>query len=139
VTNGIIQLAGKLNLAAYDVLRDGKNYSVITEIGYMELGGTVRVALMPGEVCQDLVIGGASLTAQGSFNHTDFGLKSISELFGEDTIVFGLANDAIGYIIPDSDYCTCGFFDHYQELISLGEHTASTILRAFADLADTIE
>ncbi len=101
----------------------------------MELGGTVRVALMPGEVCQDLVVGGSSLTAQGSFRHKDFGEKTIRDLFGTDTIVFGLANDAIGYIIPDNDFCMCGVCDHYHELIGLGEHTASAILRAFADLA----
>ena len=138
VTNRIIRLAGKLNLAAYDVLREGRDYFITTEIGYMELGGAVRVALMPGEVCQDLVVGGGSLTADGSFRKRDFGEKTICELFGTDTIVFGLANDAIGYIVPDNDYCTCGVFDHYHELIALGEHTASTILRAFADLADTL-
>ena len=138
VTNRIIRLAGKLNLASYDVLRDGRDYYITTEIGYMELGGTVRVALMPGEVCQDLVVGGASLTAAGSFRNRDFGEKTICELFGADTIVFGLANDAIGYVVPDNDYCTCGVFDHYHELIALGEHTASVILRAFADLAANV-
>ena len=135
VTNGIIKLAGKLNLAAYDVLREGRNYFITTEIGFMELGGKVRVALMPGEICQDLVVGGASLTAEGSFCGEDFGNRTICDLFGSDTIVFGLANDAIGYVVPDNDYCMCGVFDHYHELISLGEYTASTILRAFADLA----
>lgn len=135
VTNPLIRLAGKLNLAAYDVLRDGRNYYIRTEIGFMELGDTVRVALMPGEVCQDLVVGGGSLTAEGSFRSRDFGEKTICDLFGADTIVFGLANDAIGYVVPDNDYCMCGVFGHYHELISLGEKTASSILRAFADLA----
>ena len=67
VTNPLIRAAGKLNLAAYDVLREGRKYYITTEIGCMELGDEVRVALMPGEVCQDLVVGGASLTAAGSF------------------------------------------------------------------------
>ena len=50
--------------------------------------------------------------------------------------MFGLANDAIGYVIPDNDYCMSVAFDHYHELISLGETTASTLMRAFALLAD---
>lgn len=135
VTNGIIELAGKLNLASYDVLREGRQYFIVTEIGYMELGNMVRVALMPGEVCQDLVVGGGSLTAELSFTNRDFGERSIRELFGENTIAFGLANDAIGYVVPDNDFCLCGLFGHYDELVSLGKHTASTILRAYADLA----
>lgn len=135
VRNPFIRIAGKLNLAAYDVLKEGRKYFIRTEIGYMELG-SVRVALMPGEVCQDLVVGGTSVTADGSFTGKAFSEKTIAELFGEGTIVFGLANDAIGYVIPDNDYCMSVAFDHYHELISLGETTASTLMRAFALLAD---
>ena len=135
VTNGIIELAGKLNLASYDVLCEDGKYFINTEIGFMELGGAVRVVLLPGEVCQDLVVGGGSLMAEVSFSKRDFSEKSIYDLFGENTIAFGLANDAIGYVVPDNDFCLCGVFGHYDELVSLGKHTASTILRAFADLA----
>ena len=137
VTNPLIRIAGKLNLAAYDVLKKGRDYYIRTEIGYMELGGgKVRVALMPGEVCQDLVVGGTSLTADGAYKGKDFGYKTITDLFGEGTIVFGLANDAIGYVIPDNDFCMCGIFDHYHELICLGDVTASSVMQSFADLAE---
>ena len=90
---------------------------------------------MPGEIVQDLVAGGGSLTAEGSYSGKDFGYKTIRELFGEDAIAFGLANDAIGYVVPDNDYSMAILDDHYQELISLGDETASTIMKGFAEIA----
>ena len=94
---------------------------------------------MPGEIVQDLVYGGGSLTAAGSFKGKDFGYKTIRELFGDKTIVFGLCNDAIGYVVPDNDYSLGIVDDHYQELISLGDVTASAIMSKFAELAETVK
>ncbi len=136
VTNPLIKAAGKLNLAAYDVLTTHGRYFLVTEIGYMQLGEDIKIVLMPGEVCQDLVVGGTSLTAAGSYSGTAFTGKTIEQIFGEGTIAFGLANDAIGYIVPDNDYCMCGVFNHYQEIISTGEHTASILMSAYEVLAD---
>lgn len=135
ITNPLIQLAGKLNLANYNVYREGRDFVIFVEIGYMEIGGH-KIALMPGEVVQDLVEGGGSLTADGSYSGKDFGYKSIDELFGEETVAFGLVNDAIGYVVPDNDYCMSIINDHYQELISLGGTTASSVMQGFADIAE---
>lgn len=137
VTNPLIKLVAKLQLANYAVIKDGCNYYIDTEIGYMEMG-KLKVALMPGEIVQDLVAGGGSLTAEGSYTGKDFGYKTIRELFGEDTICFGLMNDAIGYVVPDNDYSLAIVDDHYQELISLGKVTASSIMKAFAELAKSL-
>ena len=138
VTNPLMQLVGKLDLVDYQVYKDGINkYYMYSEIGLAQFGD-VMVAMMPGEVVQDLVYGGGSLTAEGSFKGKDFGYKTVRELFGEDTIVFGLCNDAIGYVVPDNDYSLGIVDDHYQELISLGEVTASSIIKAYAELADEI-
>ncbi|MGN0447295.1 MAG: hypothetical protein ACI4GC_01965 [Acutalibacteraceae bacterium] len=139
VTNPIILAAGKLSLVNHliKVTNDGKNV-ITTEIGYIEMGNRVKIAMLPGEFCTDLAYGGDSLTADGSFSGDEFTGKTLSEIFGDDIIVFGLANDAIGYIVPDNDYCLCIAFDHYQESISLGENTASTIMKAFEELQNEI-
>lgn len=138
VTNPLMVLVGKLDLVSYEMYKEGiNNYYLFTEIGYAEFGD-VKVAMMPGEIVQDLVYGGGSLTASGSFKGKDFGYKTIRELFGEDTIVFGLCNDAIGYVVPDNDYSLGIIDDHYQELISLGDETASAIMSSFAELAETV-
>ncbi len=138
VTNPLIQLVGKLNLVNYTVCKEGLSYYIFAEIGYMEIGG-VKVAFMPGEIVQDLICGGDSLTADGSFSGKDFGHYSIYDLFGEDTICFGLMNDAIGYVVPDNDYSMSLLGDHYQEMISLGKYAGSTILEGFAEIAKEVK
>ncbi len=152
VTNAFIQIAGKLNLASYDVLKKGLKYYIRTEIGYMEFGD-VKMVLMPGEICQDLVYGGASLKAETSVANRDFDGKTIFEIFGEDTIALGLMNDAIGYVLPDNDYIFSLFLpefsaeefedffngnSHYQEMISLGRYAGSTLMAAYEELANEI-
>ncbi len=138
VTNPLIQLVGKLNLVNYTVCKEGFSYYIFAEIGYMEIGG-VKVALMPGEIVQDLVCGGGSLTADGSFSGKDFGYDTIYDLFGNDTICFGLMNDAIGYVVPDNDYSMSLLGDHYQEMISLGKYAGSSILKGFAEIAKEVK
>lgn len=138
ITNNLIKMAGKLNLANYSVIKCGLGkYKINVEIGYIEFGDQLKVCMVPGEFCADLRAGGNSLTAEGSFSGTDFNAPTLYDLFG-DVTVFGLANDAIGYIVPDNDYSMGIINDHYQELISLGKNTASSIMNGFAALSKTI-
>ena len=138
VTNPLIQLVGKLNLVNYTVCKDGFSYYIFAEIGYMEMGD-VKVAFLPGEIVQDLVCGGDSLTGEVAFSGKDFEYETIYELFGDDTICFGLMNDAIGYVVPDNDYSMSLLGDHYQEMISLGKYAGSSMLKGFAEIADEIK
>ena len=141
VTNPFIQLAGKLNLANYNVIVTGKNtYEICVELGYVEFGNQVKAVMMPGEVCQDLIVGGTSLTADDSFSGKAFKYPCVTEIFGDDSIIcFGLMNDAIGYVIPDNDYTMAGAFDHYHELISLGIKAASSMMQVFEEMAAEVK
>ena len=136
VTNPIIRAACKIKLVNYLVKKEsfGKYYAT-TEIGYMEIGKDIKVAMVPGEFCTDLAYGGASLTVEGSVTETAFEGKTLADIFGEDVIVFGLANDAIGYIVPDNDYAMALNHNHYAETLSLGKKTASTLMAAFEEIA----
>lgn len=135
LTNPVMKLAGKLGIFSYQIKKVDKKYFMTTEIGYIEIGKDLKIAMVPGELCADLVYGGSSLTAEESVDGKDFKGKTLSEIFGEDIVVFGLANDACGYIVPDNDYCLALAFGHYQELISLGETAASTLMAAYEKLA----
>ena len=66
--------------------------------------------------------------------------------------MFGLANDAIGYVIDDKDYCMFYLgngklskkilgknYTHYQEIFSLGNKTASTIMEQLKKLYDDLK
>ena len=138
MTNPLIQLAGKLNLANYTVIKCGLfKYKVNVEIGYLEFGNQLKVCMVPGELCADLIAGGSSTKAEGSFSGKDFNAPVLKDIFG-DVTVFGLANDAIGYIVPDNDYSLGLVFDHYQEILSLSQQTASSIMNGFAAMAETL-
>lgn len=139
-TNPVIKAAGKLGVVNYIVkTTKGGDYSVTTEIGYMEIGKSLKVAFAPGELCADLLLGGSSLTGESSISGEAFKGKTIRQIFGDDVVVFGLANDAVGYIIPDNDYCMCLAFGHYHETLSLGENTATTLMSAYEDLAKEVK
>lgn len=137
VTNNIIQFAGKLRLVNHIMIKTENGLSIATEIGFAQLGSH-KIVMMPGEISQDLVAGGASLTKEGSIEKKDFTGKTVYDLFGKDTLVFGLANDAIGYVVPDNDYCMGLVFNHYQETLSLGKNTASFLMKNYAQLADEV-
>lgn len=46
-----------------------------------------------------------------------------------------MANDAVGYIIPDNDFGPFYQKDHYEELLSFGKHEASALVSVFQALA----
>ncbi len=145
VTNPVIATVGKLNLVNYDILRaeDG-SYFAYTEIGYLELGKSLKAVLMPGEFSPELSKGGGAMSADASFSGRAFPYPSMEERVGSKLMVFGLANDEIGYILPDNDYCMVffnkpPFGDHYQESISFGRYTGSTIVKAFNEMYAELE
>ncbi len=139
VSNSLIAAIGKLNMANYVVLanEDG-TYSTVTEIGYMELGNQFKTVFLPGEICQDLIVGGDSLKAQYSVTAQNFAGSTAAGLFGSDVKCFGLMNDAIGYVVPDNDYTMGDPVNHYHELISLGQGVASALMNGLKELAADI-
>ncbi len=133
VTNNFIKLAGRANLVTYNILRTEKgDYEVVTETGYVEIGQVMKAVMVPGEIVTDIIYGGGSLTAEGSFSCEDFQYKSVCDIFGDKELTaFGLCNDALGYIVPDNDYTLIS----YHELISLGSKAASSIVGALSEIA----
>ena len=143
ISNDLIQAAGKLNLANYDVIthtdaNGAKTYTIFSEVGYIEFGSAFKAVLLPGEVCQDLIVGGDSLYAETSQSGTEFPYPVVYQIFGEGTKCFGLMNDAVGYIVPDNDFTMGDPVNHYHELISLGQYVGSSCMIALAELNATI-
>ena len=147
IDNSFLQLACRLQIINNTVLHtSGKLADIegVTEIGMCELGDTLAIALMPGELSPELLFGG-TLPASEAWTGTDWAYPPMNTQVGARTLLcFGLTNDQIGYIVPDNDYANtyAQLFafayapdnDHYQEMISLGKHTASALMAAFAEL-----
>ncbi len=154
VENPLEKLIGKLGFACFDMQRPKKGeYELVTETGYYEFGdkNALKIVLVPGEITPGLVSGTGDMLADNSITRQGSDFKSLVEAVGGDTAVFGLANDALGYIIPDNDYCMffAGYgklaeklffkgYAHYQEMFSIGRHTASEFSRAVENLAEEV-
>ena len=139
VSNCILLFAGKVGLFPNEIVRTGLNkFSVISEIGYMEIGADIAVPIIPGEAAGEMLYGGYC-TAENSWTGKDFDATTISELVGDKEIVaLGVCNDMLGYIIPDNDYMPLLYPNNKSlEVVALGNRTCSAVLSEFEELINS--
>ncbi len=131
----LAERAGLCNATAY--IENGK-VLLTSEIGYMEIGKDIKILQVPGEVMPEIVYGGF-YSAEEACNGTEYGYEPLNTYFdeGDDILVFGLCNDAVGYIVPDNDYSSSGDEGHYEETVSTGSTSASALSQAFGKLLST--
>lgn len=135
VDNGVLLFAAKAGVFENIVRKIDGKWNVISEIGYMEVGEDMAFAIIPGELAPELAYGGC-LSAEYSWSGKDWEYPSLQDITGErDLYVLGLANDQIGYIVPDNDYMSMLHEDSKSiEFVSLGKNTASRIVEEFGQL-----
>ena len=148
VENPVLTIACDIGILTADKFArvDAPNYWCLkSEVTYFEIGGK-KLLLLPGELFPELVFGGAlsaeeSATGKGA----EINPKLLCDIVDDENIlVFGLANDELGYILPPNDfilhekspYINNGTDRHnrrhYEETNSMGPKTAQVI-------ADTVE
>ena len=114
-------------------------YKIKTEASILEIGD-ILIYVIPGEIFPELVYGG----------YLKQDIQTLKELAGEHgyekVLVFGLANDEIGYIIPKSDFVinekapyilplqNVEGENHYEETNSASKNAAETIYNVFKEL-----
>ena len=141
VDNALMTLLGKLKLVSNNILRvtsssakkpkkDEWDYYFATEVGYAEFGTDLKLALIPGEIAPEIVVGGA-YSAEESYNGTAWTIPPLKDAVTGRLSVIGLCNDAIAYIIPDNDFGSVFAPLHYEESVSAGGRTGSNIAHAF--------
>ncbi len=150
VDNPIFYTIAKHRIGSYTILPgEGDKYTSYTEVGLLELGGKRKIALVPGELEPAVLSGSQAVRSEESFSKTAFSatpLKQSAE--DEELMVFGLTNDAIGYIIPDNDFSMMFlgtgklmkelFGNHYLEIFSFGKFTAASIADTFKNICQSI-
>ncbi len=137
VNNFVFLLAASADLCNVQAFKeDGKIY-LTSEIGYVEIGKNIKIIEAPGEALPELIYGGF-YSAEEAFNGTEYPYEGIATCFGEDdeVLVFGLCNDAVGYIVPDNDYSSSGAEGHYEETVSTGSNSGTAFSKAFFELLD---
>ncbi len=139
IDNPVLLLAGKASLFENIIREIDGEYMVLTEVGYMELGNDLAYAIIPGELAPELAYGGC-LTGDYAWSGEDWQYPSMQELVadsGRTLGIIGIANDQIGYIVPDNSYIPMLHESSNSiEFVSLGKNTASAIVEAFAELTE---
>lgn len=141
VTNQILAFAGKLGALTNTVVATDDSNNVLevaTELGYLEIGTKLAVAIIPGELEPAIAYGGY-LDADHSWTETDFDYPSLQDIVGTDKklLVFGLMNDQIGYILEDNDYSSI-LSGVNEEIVATGTLAGSTTINAFEELIKSI-
>ena len=154
VDNVMLILARFLGVLNNDITRDGKvaSASIYSEVSYLELGnGQVGMFLIPGELFPELESGNFLPAAEAGmgFNANYKVLSSLKNCHYQ--FVVGLANDELGYIIPDNDFVLHEWLpyiniatdsygrEHYEEVDSAGPATAGIILDAMNSLITSVK
>lgn len=135
VNNFVFRLAERAGLCSVKAFKEDGKILLSSEIGYVEIGKNIKIIEAPGEVMPEIVYGGF-YSAEEAFNKTEYPYDALNTLFDEtdEVLVFGLCNDAVGYIVPDNDYSSSGAEGHYEETVSTGNTAATTFSREFAEL-----
>lgn len=154
VENTILTLACCIGLLEADryASKEYKNYFCLkSEISYFELGGK-KMLFLPCEIFPELVFGGflnADESSSGSGGEVN--PKTLAEITNDENIlVFGLANDELGYVVPPNDFLlhpTAPYLEngrdkhnrrHYEETNSMGPKTADYIAQCVETIIKSI-
>ena len=131
-----MHLAAKAGLFENLAIMTADGLRLVSEIGYMEKGTDIAVALIPGELEASIAFGNG-LSKDEAWRGEDWKYDSMQKIVGEDRelLVFGLCNDQMGYIVPTNDYMPMLWEDSKSiEFVSLGSQTAITIIEEFISL-----
>lgn len=137
-SNEILELAVREGLVS-SVLAKTKpgEYDIVTELGYMELGNEVGVVIVPGEIAPEILWGGV-IESGKTWRGESWSYPSFAETAKvQKLLCFGLANDQIGYIIPDNDFRS--MFTENEEINASSNKAASTLTEAFGALIERVK
>ena len=149
----IMYIAAVSGVFGYNTVRMPETetgYGVMTEIGYVALGSDNVLLMLPGEVSPALVYGTradytgtASWQGENSWSGEEWPYRTIAdaakEALGDRRVLsMGIANDELGYVMPDTDcaknFLTKSFFDGRQnneELMGASAEVGSALVKGF--------
>jgi hypothetical protein len=115
--------------------------AIRTEVGHLKLGD-LEVAIIPGEIYPELVLGKVQDPADPGADFPDAPIEPsiYGQLGGKYKMIVGLGNDEIGYIIPKrqwdekAPFCYGRKKAQYGEENSVGPDAAPVLCKAFAEL-----
>lgn len=138
VTNGVLTLATREDILNAVIVKDSGKYKMVTEIGYMELGGSVGIFICPGEFEPSIIYDGETESAEGSWSGESWDYAPLESCTGcENIMVFGLCNDQAGYVLTDNAYRS--LFTENEEINVVSKTAGSTFVRAYTDMIENVK
>jgi hypothetical protein len=115
--------------------------SIRTEVGHLKLGD-VEVAVIPGEIYPELVLGKVQEPADAGADFPDAPIEPsiYGQMAGKHKMLIGLGNDEIGYILPKrqwdakAPFCYGRKKAQYGEENSVGPEAGPVLCTAFKDM-----
>ncbi len=143
--NSILTLACEIGLVNNKIFYDGflvKEYCMATEMGYLEFGNEIALALFPGELYPE-VFWDDEITGGANWDGTEWPYDSLSTAVdGVTTYAVSLTNDAIGYVLTDNNFAFMGHIigdGIADETLSVGKHIGSYLVTEYLALIDSLD
>ena len=130
--NSILVLACEVKLVNNKVFVDEDGNAMMpTEMGYVEFGNRVGLALFPAELYPE-VFWGHEITNYTNWDGTEWTYESLADsVEGVDVYAVSLANDALGYVLTDNNFAFMGHIigeEIADETLSVGKHMGSYLV-----------
>ncbi len=144
--NSILTLACEIGLVNNKVYYTGtgfgREYCMATEMGYLEFGNEVALALFPAELYPE-VFWDDEITDGTNWDGTQWPYDSLATAVeGVDTYAVSLTNDAIGYVLTDNNFAFMGHIigeEIADETLSVGKHTGSYLVTEYLELIGSLK
>ncbi len=143
--NSILTLACEIGLVNNRIFYDGfifKKYCMATEMGYLEFGNEIGLALFPAELYPE-VFWDDEITGGTTWEDKEWPYDSLTDAVeGVTTYPVSLTNDAIGYVLTDNNFAFMGHIigdGIADELLSVGKHTGSYLVTEYLALVDSLK
>lgn len=144
--NSILTLACEIGLVNNKIFYTGsgfgRTYCMATEMGYLEFGNKIGLALFPGELYPE-VFWDDEITGGANWDGTEWQYDSLSTAVeGVKTYAVSLTNDAIGYVLTDNNFAFMGHIigeGIADETLSVGKHTGSYLVTEYYALLESLK
>ena len=144
--NSILTLACEIGLVNnrifYTGTGFGREYCMATEMGYLEFGNKIGLALFPAELYPE-VFWDDEITNGTNWDGTEWPYDSLATAVeGVDTYAVSLTNDAIGYVLTDNNFAFMGHIigeEIADETLSVGKHTGSYLVTEYYALLESLK
>ena len=138
--NSILTLACEIRLVNNRCFVDAEgNTCMATEMGYVEFGNEVGLALFPAEFYPE-TFWGNDITGNVTWDGTEWQYDSLHDsVDGVKVYCVSLANDEIGYVLTDNNFAFMGHIigeEIADEVLSVGKHTGSFLVGEYYEMLD---